>query len=126
MELRTSAHADTFTRDNLPPIDTWPELLFGLPELSYPPEINCAEALLDRTASRLGPGRRCLVTPAETWTYGQLAARSNQVARVLVEDLGLLPGNRVLLRGPNNAWLVACWFGVVKAGGVAVATMPLL
>ena len=124
--LLASSHVDTFTRDNLPPPATWPELVFGLPELRYPPVLNCAEVLLDRTADRAGPDRRCLVAPAETWTYGQLVARSNQVARVLVEDLGLAPGNRVLLRGPNNPWLVASWFGVLKAGGVAVATMPLL
>jgi acyl-coenzyme A synthetase/AMP-(fatty) acid ligase len=126
LELRNSTHVDTFTRDNLPPRDTWPDLVFSLPELTFPPTLNCAEALLDRVARRLGPGRRCLVTPSETWTYGQLAARSNQVARVLVDELGLVPGNRVLLRGPNNPWLVASWFGVIKAGGVAVATMPLL
>jgi len=126
LALGTSAHVDTFTRDNLPPAGTWPELRFDLPELAYPPVLNCAEALLDRTAGRLGPERRCLVTPAETWTYGDLVARSNQVARVLVEELGLVPGNRVLIRGPNNPWLAACWFGVVKAGGVAVATMPML
>ncbi len=126
MELRTSSHVDTFTRDNLPAPSTWPELLFTLPELSDPGALNCAEALLDATARRLGTERRCLVTPAETWTYGDLVARSNQVARVLVEDLGLVPGNRVLLRGPNHPWQVACWFGVLKAGGVAVPTMPLL
>lgn len=122
----TSAHVDTFARDNLPQPDTWPELMFTLPELVYPPVLNCAEVLLDRVAHRLGGGRRCLVTPVQTWTYADLVARSNQVANVLVEDLGLVPGNRVLLRGPNNPWLVACWFGVIKAGGVAVATMPLL
>jgi benzoate-CoA ligase family protein len=125
-ELHPSAHVDTFTRDHLPPPGTWPDLLFTLPELAYPPVLNCAEALLDRTARRLGPERRCLVTPAETWTYGELMARSNQVARTLVEDLGVVPGNRVLLRGPNNPWLVAAWFGAVKAGGVVVATMPML
>ncbi len=117
---------DTFTRDNLPAPGTWPELLFTLPELSYPGVLNCAEALLDGTARRFGPERRCLLTPAETWTYGDLVARSNQVARVLVDDLGLVPGNRVLLRGPNHPWQVACWFGVLKAGGVAVPAMPLL
>jgi acyl-coenzyme A synthetase/AMP-(fatty) acid ligase len=126
LELHASAHVDTFTRDHLPRPETWPELVFDLPELRYPPTLNCADRLLDRTAERHGAGRRCLVTPAETWTYGDLVARSNQVARVLVEDLGLVPGNRVLLRGPNNPWQVACWFGVLKAGGVAVPTMPLL
>src|SRR5215831_3153488 len=122
----TSAHVDTFTRDNLPQPDSWPELIFSLPELSYPPVLNCADLLLDRVAHRLGGDRRCLVTPTQTWTYADLIARSNQVAGVLTEDLGLVPGNRVLLRGPNNPWLVACWFGVLKAGGVAVATMPML
>lgn len=122
----TSAHVDTFARDNLPEPDTWPELTFSLPELTHPPTLNCADVLLDRVARRLGGDRRCLVTPVETWTYSDLVARSNQVANVLVTDLGLVPGNRVLLRGPNNPWLVACWFGVIKAGGVAVATMPLL
>ncbi|HYW25319.1 MAG TPA: AMP-binding protein [Terriglobales bacterium] len=126
MELNASAHVDTFTRDHLPAPATWPELRFALPELSYPAALNCAEALLDRTAVRLGRDRRCLVTPTETWSYGQVVDRSNQVARVLVDDLGMVPGNRVLLRGPNNPWQVACWLGVVKAGGVAVATMPLL
>ncbi len=124
--LGTSAHVDTFTRDNLPQPDSWPELIFSLPELAYPPALNCADFLLDRVAHRLGGDRRCLVTPTETWTYADLIALSNQVASVLVEDMGLVPGNRVLLRGPNNPWLVACWFGVMKAGGVAVATMPLL
>lgn len=122
----TSAHLDTFTRDNLPDPETWPELIFSLPELAYPPVLNCADFLLDRVAHRLGGDRRCLVTPTETWTYADLVARSNQVANVLVEDLGLVSGNRVLLRGPNNPWLIACWFGVMKAGGVAVPTMPLL
>jgi 2-aminobenzoate-CoA ligase len=126
LELGVSAHVDTFTRDNLPPPGTWPELLFSLPELQFPSRLNCGQALLDRTAERLGRQRRCLLTPDQTWTYGDLVDRSNQVARVLVEDLGLVPGNRVLLRGPNNPWLVASWFGVMKAGGVAVATMPLL
>ena len=121
-----SAHVDTFARDNLPEPDTWPELIFPLPELTHPPILNCADVLLDRAAQRLGGDRRCLVTPVETWTDAELVARSNQVANVLVKDLGLVPGNRVLLRGPNNPWLVACWFGVIKAGGVAVATMPLL
>jgi 2-aminobenzoate-CoA ligase len=117
---------DTFTRDNLPAPDTWPELIFTLPELAYPDRLNAAEVLLDRTARKLGGDRRCLLSPTEQWTYADLVARSNQVARVLVEDLGLVSGNRVLLRGPNNPWLVACWFGVLKAGGVAVATMPML
>ncbi|GAA0691748.1 AMP-binding protein [Kitasatospora atroaurantiaca] len=126
MELSPSAHVDTFCRDRLPPFEQWPELLFDLPELAYPDRLNCATALLDDTVERLGPDRRCLLTPTEQWTYGELQRRSGQVAQVLTEDLGLVPGNRVLLRGPNNPWLVACWLGVLKAGAVAVTTMPLL
>ncbi len=126
MELSPSAHVDTFARDNLPPFDLWPELRFDLPELHYPDRLNCATALLDDVIAEHGADRPCVLSPTERWTYGELLTRANQVARVLVEDLGVVPGNRVLLRGPNNPWLVACWFGVLKAGGVVVTTMPLL
>ncbi|HEY3035654.1 MAG TPA: AMP-binding protein, partial [Streptosporangiaceae bacterium] len=126
MQLSPSAHTDTFCRDNLPPKDQWPELRFDLPELRYPDRLNCGEALLDATVARLGPDRPCLRTPTGTWTYGDLLRRANQAAQVFTADFGLVPGNRVLLRGPNNPWLVAAWFGVLKAGGVAVTTMPLL
>ena len=125
--LHPSAHQDTFCRDNLPPADQWPDLVFDLPELAYPDRLNCAVELLDVTAERLGRDRPCLITPGgERWSYGDLVDRTNQVARVLVEDHHIVPGNRVLLRGPNNPWMVACLFGVMKAGAVAVTTMPLL
>lgn len=120
------AHVDTFCRDRLPPAEQWPELSFELPELRYPERLNCAVRLLDDAVTRWGADRRCLVTPDEEWTYGELQRRADQVARVLTEDLGVVPGNRVLLRGPNNPWLVACWFGTLKAGAIAVTTMPLL
>ena len=127
MHLSPSAHVDTFCRDSLPPFEQWPELRFDLAELQYPDRLNCAAALLDDVAARLGPDRPCLHAPGqESWSYGDLLATSNRVAHVLVTDLGIVPGNRVLLRGPNNPWLVACWFGVLKAGAVAVTTMPLL
>jgi 2-aminobenzoate-CoA ligase len=132
MELSPSAHIDTFTRDHLPPADQWPELTFDLPELLYPQRLNCAEELLDRTIERLaarglGADRPCLRDAAgSVWSYADLLAHANRVARVLVEDLGVVPGNRVLLRGPNSPWLVACWFGALKAGAVVVATMSLL
>ena len=122
MNLTPSAHVDTFCRDALPPPEQWPDLRFDLPELRYPERLNCAQALLNTAPAH----RRCLVTPSATWTYGDLRRHADRVARVLTEELGLVPGNRVLLRGPNNPWLVACWFGVLKAGGVAVTTMPLL
>jgi 2-aminobenzoate-CoA ligase len=121
-----SAHADTFARDNLPLLERWPELIFTLPELRYPETLNCAAALLDRWVEEGEGHRRCLVTDTETWSYQRLQACANQVANVLVRDMGLVPGNRVLLRGPNNPWLVACWFAVLKAGGVVVTTVPLL
>ena len=125
MTLSPSAHLDTFCRDNLPPEHLWPTLEFTLPELQYPERLNCASALLDEVAAR-GPDRPCLLSPTEQLNYGELLRRANQVAQVLTEDYHLVPGQRVLLRGPNNPWLVACWFGVIKAGGVVVTTMPLL
>jgi 2-aminobenzoate-CoA ligase len=123
--LSPSAHEDTFCRDNLPPLRQWP--LLDLGSLDYGERLNCATELLDATTDRLGPDRPCLRSPDGTvWTYGELRAYANRIAAVLVDDLGLVPGNRVLLRGYNDPWLVACWFGVLKAGGVAVTTMPLL
>ena len=125
--LNPSAHVDTFCRDHLPPGDTWPEMIFELPEVRYADRLNCATELLTAVIADLGPERRCLLTPGgESWTYGQLESTANRIATVLTRDLGIVPGNRVLLRGPNNPWLVACWFAVLKAGGVVVTTMPLL
>ncbi len=126
MELSPSAHVDTFSRDSLPPPELWPDLEFTLPELTYPDRLNAADELLNRTIDAGGAARRCLVSPAESWSYAQVAHLSGQVARVLTEDFGLVPGNRVLLRGPNNPWLAACWLGVLTAGCVAVPTMPML
>jgi 2-aminobenzoate-CoA ligase len=127
MQLSPSAHVDTFTRDNLPPAALWPRFLYELPELAYPSRLNCAEELLDRTIERFGADRPCLRDASgAVWSYAQLLDRANRIARVLVDDLGVVPGNRVLLRGPNNPWQVACWFGIVKAGAVVVNTMPML
>ncbi len=127
MSMTPSAHVDTFTRDHLPPADTWPALEFTLPELHYPERLNAAAVLIDNAVETYGPDRPALRTPDGTvWSYGQLQLHSNQVAQVLTEDLGVEPGNRVLLRGPNNPWLVAAWLGVLKAGAVVVTTMPML
>jgi 2-aminobenzoate-CoA ligase len=131
MRLSPSAHVDTFCRDNLPPAGEWPDFVFDLPAprqpLRYPDRLNCAVELLDAVADRLGGDRPCLLAPgAAPWTYGDLRRVSNQVAAALAADYGIVPGNRVLLRGPNNAWLVASMFGALKAGAVAVPTMPLL
>jgi 2-aminobenzoate-CoA ligase len=125
--LSPSAHVDTFTRDHLPPAELWPVIEFTTPELAYPGRLNAAAHLVDLPAEALGGGRPALRTPGgETWTYGDLRARANQVAQVLTEDLGLVPGQRVLLRSPNNPWTVAAWLGVLKAGGVVVTTMAAL
>lgn len=125
--LTPSAHVDTFTRDHLPPAHLWPTIEFTTPELRYPDRLNAATELIDRPLALHGPDRPALRTPAgEVWTYGELRTRANQVAQVLTEDLGLVPGGRVLLRSPNNPWTVACWLGVLKAGGVVVTTMAAL
>jgi len=120
-----TAHVDSFTRDHLPPRAEWPDLIFTRPEFQYPERFNCASRLLDRHIISGRARRRCIVAPSMTWTYADLFERSNQIAHVLTDDLGVRPGNRVLLRGPNSPMLAACWFAVMKVGAVAVTTMPL-
>ncbi len=122
-----TAHVDTFARDRLPPREQWPDLVFDLPELAYPERLNCATELV-RGAIARGQGDRVAIrSPAGVrWTYRDLDAEANRIARVLVEDLGVVPGNRVLLRGPNSPKMAANWFAIQKAGAIAVATMPLL
>ncbi|MGZ4531943.1 MAG: AMP-binding protein [Mycobacteriaceae bacterium] len=127
MDLSTSVHVDTFTRDHLPPPDLWPTIEFTTDALQYPDRLNAGVELVDVPARTFGEDAPALRTPdGGVWTYGELRRRSNQVAQVLVEDLGLVPGNRVLLRSPNNPWTVAAWLGVLKAGGVVVTTMAAL
>jgi 2-aminobenzoate-CoA ligase len=122
-----TAHVDTFSYQNLPPREQWPKLIFDLPELRYPERINCGTELLDRAIDRGWSERTAILAPdGLRWSYRELREKASRIAQVLVDDLGLVPGNRVLLRGPNNPMLAACWFAVMKAGGVAVATMPLL
>ncbi|MFR9755008.1 AMP-binding protein [Streptomyces sp. TR06-5] len=123
MEETPSAHADTFARDHLPPRGQWPELTADLPELRYPDRLNCGAELLDRTIERLGPDRPAFVTDEETWSYGDLRRRVDALAHVLTSDLGVVPGNRVLLRGPTTPYLAACWLAVMKAGAVAVTVL---
>jgi len=122
--LAPSAHVDTFARDNLPPFDQWPVML-PMPDGRYPQRLNAAEELIDKALPRWGD-RPAIRWPGGQWTYRELADRVNRIAGVLVEPLGLVPGTRVLLRAANNPMMVACYFAVLKAGGIAVATMPLL
>ena len=127
MRLKTSAHVDTFTRDNLPSEELWPTLEFTIPDVQYPENLNVGYELIDRGVEQFGPDQPALHTPdGQIWTYGELQRRANQVAQVLTEDYGVVPGNRVMLRGPNNPWQVAAWLGVLKAGAVVVTTMPML
>ncbi len=121
-----SGHVDTFARDNLPPQDQWPEFLFTLPELQYPERLNCVTEFVDKWVTSGQGGRTAVISPNETLTYAQLAGRINRIANVLTRDLGFVPGNRVLLRSANTPMMIAAYLAVIKAGGVTVATMPLL
>jgi 2-aminobenzoate-CoA ligase len=118
-----TAHVDTFARDHLPPRSAWPDLLFTLPELSYPDRLNAAAMLLGEPRFA---DRPCVIAEGGTWTYAELRSRAEDVAAVLVDEEGVVPGNRVLLHGPNSPEMIAGWFGILLAGGVVVATMPLL
>jgi 2-aminobenzoate-CoA ligase len=120
--MPVTAHLDTFVRDRLPPREQWPVLFFDLPQLQYPPLLNCASELLDRADASAVAIR----TEGGDWTYARLRATVDQLCRVLTEDLRLVPGNRVLLRGANSPIMFAAWLAIVKAGGIVVATMPML
>ncbi len=126
-EPASSAHVDRFCLHTLPPRELWPVMRYDrIPELAYPPRLNCAVELLDRMVDA-GHGERTVFHfPGGRWSYGELLEHANRIARVLVEDLGVVPGNRVLLRGFNAPMMAACWFGILKAGAVVVCTMPLL
>ncbi|HEU0229810.1 MAG TPA: AMP-binding protein [Burkholderiaceae bacterium] len=129
--MERSAHIDTFARDHLPPLDQWPEMLIaGNPDVAYPARLNCAVSLVDDVAARAGADRVALHWrengEQRAMTYGELAALTNRIAHVLTEDMGLVPGNRILLRGPNNPMMAASWLAAVKAGLVTVPSMPLL
>lgn len=123
--LDPSSYPDHFARDHLPPFELWPQFE-GLDALAYPKRFNAAVELIDRQVAAGFGARLAIRTPAATWTYAELLDKANRIAAVLREDLGLVPGNRVLLRSANNAMKAAAWLGVLKAGGIAVATMPLL
>jgi 2-aminobenzoate-CoA ligase len=123
-----TAFKDTFARDNLPPREMWPAIDYSsLPELAaYPDRFNAAVELLDKGVERGWSDRVAIHYGDARWTYADLKAKADAIARVLVEDMGLVPGNRVLLRGPNNPMMAAAWLAILKAGGICVATMPLL
>ncbi|MEE8172215.1 MAG: AMP-binding protein, partial [Alphaproteobacteria bacterium] len=121
-----SAHIDGFAAANLPPPEALPDIIFTRPELHYPARLNCITELLDRAVADGDGGRTAILAPGLSWSYAELQNKANRVAQVLCHDLGVVPGNRVLLRAANTPMLAACWLGVVKAGAIAVGTMPLL
>lgn len=123
-----TSHTDTFVLDHMPPPSQQPDLRATLPELDFPERINCATEFVDRWAAREDAGERlAVISPDGTrWTYQDLGDAVSRIARVLTEELGLVPGNRVMLRGANSPMLAAIWLAVVKAGGVVVTTLPLL
>jgi 2-aminobenzoate-CoA ligase len=124
--LDPSSHVDTFAREHLPPLDQWPVMhAAGLPGLCYPTGLNAAVELLDAMVERgFGP-QPCLRGPNETWSYEQLLDCANRIANLLMSE-GMVPGERVLLRDANTPMMAACWFAVLKAGGIAVTTMAQL
>ncbi|MBI1773558.1 MAG: AMP-binding protein [Burkholderiales bacterium] len=124
--LPGSVHLDTFAFDHLPPREQWPELVFSLPELQYPERMNCVADLLDKMCATGHADSIAIRSQTESWTYSHLLATVNRISHVLLEDMHLQPGNRVLLRGANNPMMAASVLAVIKAGCIAVPTMPLL
>ncbi|AUQ54901.1 AMP-binding protein [Phaeobacter inhibens] len=122
--LGPSAHTDTFTRDNLPPVDQWPEFLTD--GYDYPEQLNAAVELTDAMVAKGFGDHTALIGNGRRRTYKELTDWTNRLAHVLVEDLGVQPGNRILIRSANNPAMVACWLAATKAGAVVVNTMPML
>ena len=126
IKLGPSAHVDTFTRDNLPPFEQWPDILLDRPEFQYPERLNVGVELTDRLVEKGFGDHTALIGNGRRRTYKELADWSNRLAHALVENYGVKPGNRVLIRSGNNPALVAAWLAATKAGAVVVNTMPLL
>ena len=124
MNLRPSAHTDTFARDNLPPRSTWPDFL--LDGFDYPDRLNAAVELTDAMVAKGFGDRTALIGNGRRRTYKELSDWTNRLAHALVDDLGVRPGNRILIRSANNPAMVACWLAATKAGAVVVNTMPML
>ncbi|WP_198928852.1 AMP-binding protein [Maricaulis sp. W15] len=126
MTMQPTGHLDPFTRDRLPPREQWPDFRFDLAGLDYPARLNCGADLLDGAVAK-GWGERMAVHCGDcSLSYAELLAAANRIANYLVTVLGVVPGNRVLLHGPNGIDLMAAWYAVMKVGAVAVTTMPML
>lgn len=120
-----SSYIDSFAVDGLPPTDQWPVILRDLPQLAYPERLNASVELLEKSIELVGRDKIAIIADDGRWTYGELLDDVNRTARVLSEK-GLQSGNRVLLRSPNNGWLVVAWLAVLRAGGVVVTTIPMI
>ncbi|MFN3465613.1 MAG: AMP-binding protein, partial [Terricaulis sp.] len=120
-----SAHVDTFVRDNLPPRDQWAEMKFTLPELQFPAQYN-ASTMLDAAIANGHGARNAVLLSSEALTYDALLQEAARIAHVLTHDFGLVPGNRVLIHASNTRLSLPVWWGVFRAGGVAVGAMPML
>src|SRR5690348_14152531 len=122
-----SGHIDMFCRDSLPPRDQWPELVFDIADVHYPDRLNCVTELLDRVVEQHGPDRPCLRTPdGGVSTYADVLREVERICHVLCDRYGIVAGNRILLRAPNNPNLVVAWLATLRVGAVAVTTMPML
>ncbi len=124
--LGPSGHTDTFARDNLPPPEAWPELLLDEPTFQYPDYLNVAVELTDKMVASGFGDHDALIGNGRRRTYKELTDWTNRLAHALVEDYGVKPGMRVLIRSGNNPAMVACWLAATKAGAVVVNTMPML
>ncbi|OOG45053.1 AMP-binding protein [Polaromonas sp. A23] len=125
-QTHPSVQTDRFVHDRLPPQDQWPQMRYDLPELQIPAQVNLVDVLFGRIEERGLSDRPFLRSDRITLSYADASERVSRIAQVLTQDLGLVPGNRVLLRGGNTIGMALAWLSVVKAGLVAVATMPLL
>ena len=126
MALHPSQHRDTFARENLPPEEQWPVFEFSLPQLRISDPFNCGAWLLDAALAEVAPQKPAIFQGDTVWSYADLAAQTNRLCHVLIEDLGVIPGNRILLRGSNSPLMFALWLAVMKVGAIAVSTMPML
>jgi 2-aminobenzoate-CoA ligase len=126
MTLEPSGYFDSFARDRLPDAERWPSFIFNTTDTAYPARLNCAAELLDKAVAEGHGDRVAIYSHDRTLTYSQLLAEANRIANVLTGELGLVTGGRVLIHGPNCPDMFAAWYGVIKAGGIAVATMPML
>ena len=126
MAIRPSFHVDTFARDNLPPEDQWPVFEFSMSALDVPDPFNCGQWLLEDALAANDPDKPAIFHDGMIWSYGELAAQTDRLCHVLTQDAGIVPGNRVLLRGANAPLMFAAWLAVMKTGAIAVSTMPML